>query len=413
MRKRINKIGGTVMIVFCIAIMLCPSAIAALQFEVTTTGDGVGVQNNEEILFDMGQNEIEILGAEVGIGETAPNFKLEVTGSSGSGYFGVTSSSDGDIFIIDSSGNVGIGVSGPLEKLEVNGNIALKCGATRSFYIATPAADTDGNDLIIHSGNAFDSGGGGNVGGDLYLRAGNGDCKVGFAGGHGGDVFIYGGAREGAEGVNGDVILAHTGSAAPGMVGIGTSTPRIKLDVLGTSGAQLRLTYTDNSVYTDFITTSEGYLSIGPTGWNVGIGTANPDHQLHILSTGYSDSMLKIDTYNAGYDSGIRLAEADTDKWFIVNDGSDSDKLKIASDGGLASETRFTIQQDGNFGIGTASLSSKLDVNGDIEIGSGDAFYFGDPDTNDSCRITRDGDDLVFERRESGSWNEKDRITAS
>ena len=59
---------------------------------------------------------------------------------------------------------------------------------------------------------------------------------------------------------------------------------------------------------------------------------------------------------------GIRLAEADTDKWFISNDGDDSDKLKIASDGGIASETRFTIQQDGNVGIGTASPQRALHI---------------------------------------------------
>jgi len=92
MRKRIKKIGTTVMLLFCVAIMLSPSALAALQYPVDDD-DGIGVENNEEILFDHDQDEIEILGAKVGIGDTSPDFKLEVTGSSGSGYFGVTSSS--------------------------------------------------------------------------------------------------------------------------------------------------------------------------------------------------------------------------------------------------------------------------------------------------------------------------------
>jgi hypothetical protein len=55
----------------------------------------------------------------VGIGDTSPDFKLEVTGSSGSGYFGVTSSSDGDVFKIDSSGNVGIGTASITSKLQI------------------------------------------------------------------------------------------------------------------------------------------------------------------------------------------------------------------------------------------------------------------------------------------------------
>jgi hypothetical protein len=55
----------------------------------------------------------------VGIGDTSPDFKLEVTGSSGSGYFGVTSSSDGDIFIIDTNGDAGIGTATPDVKFDV------------------------------------------------------------------------------------------------------------------------------------------------------------------------------------------------------------------------------------------------------------------------------------------------------
>ena len=64
----------------------------------------------------------------------------------------------------------------------------------------------------------------------------------------------------------------------------------------------------------------------------------------------------------------------------------------------------------GKVGIGTTSPSSALDVAGDIETGSGDAFYFGDPATNGTWRIVRDGDDLSFERRELGVWVFKMKI---
>jgi hypothetical protein len=49
-------------------------------------------------------------------------------------------------------------------------------------------------------------------------------------------------------------------------VGIGTTGPDAKLDVLDTGGAQLRLTYTDGSVYTDLTVDSGGDLTIAPTG---------------------------------------------------------------------------------------------------------------------------------------------------
>jgi len=55
-----------------------------------------------------------------------------------------------------------------------------------------------------------------------------------------------------------------TGTAiSTGNVGIGTTGPDRKLDVLDSSGSpQLRLTYTDGSVYTDFFTSSTGILII-------------------------------------------------------------------------------------------------------------------------------------------------------
>jgi len=65
----------------------------------------------------------------------------------------------------------------------------------------------------------------------------------------------------------------------------------------------------------------------------------------------------------------------------------------------------------GDLGIGLTSPSSKVDVDGDIEIGSTDSFYLGDPNTNGSWRFTRSGNNFVVQRRESGSWNTKTTIS--
>lgn len=57
-----------------------------------------------------------------GFFDATPDFKLETVGTAGSGYFGVTNSVDGDIFIINASGNVGIGSTTPWGQFSLNPN---------------------------------------------------------------------------------------------------------------------------------------------------------------------------------------------------------------------------------------------------------------------------------------------------
>ncbi|MCY7410104.1 MAG: hypothetical protein LH473_07515 [Chitinophagales bacterium] len=77
----------------------------------------------------------------------------------------------------------------------------------------------------------------------------------------------------------GNLIIHPVGGLNSLRVGIGgafdeTHEPIAKLDVLSPNLSQLRLTYTYNSVFTDFTTDASGFLIINPTGDNVGIGTS-------------------------------------------------------------------------------------------------------------------------------------------
>lgn len=63
-------------------------------------------------------------------------------------------------------------------------------------------------------------------------------------------------------------------------LGIGTSGPDAKVDSLSTSGEQLRLTYTDGSVYSGFTVDSSGYLIVDPTGSRIAL-----DGSLQVGST--------------------------------------------------------------------------------------------------------------------------------
>lgn len=61
--------------------------------------------------------------------------------------------------------------------------------------------------------------------------------------------------------------------------------------------------------------------------------------------------------------------------------------------------------------IDWTNASDEFITSENVEIGSDNAFYLGDKTTDGTWRIIRDGNNLVMERREAGSWNAKDTIT--
>jgi len=65
----------------------------------------------------------------IGIGTTSPAYGLELMATSTDGFFGISSSTQGDVFVIDASGNVGIGTTSPNHLLTVG-----KVGDATSTY---------------------------------------------------------------------------------------------------------------------------------------------------------------------------------------------------------------------------------------------------------------------------------------
>lgn len=112
-----------------------------------------------------------------------------------------------------------------------------------------------------------------NGSGGLLLENNNGTDVALFGAGNGSNATFYGGVNiAGDLAVDTNVLYVDTTN---NRVGIGTSGPDRKLDILDTSAAQLRLTYTDGSVYTDFQTDSGGVLIITPSGNDVTITAKN------------------------------------------------------------------------------------------------------------------------------------------
>lgn len=151
--------------------------------------------------------------------------------------------------------------------------------------------------------------------------------------------------RENPSGAHRLVILGDGG----GNVGIGTSTPGAKLQVLKTT-EQLRLSY-DQSNFASFTIGSTGMLSIVPSGGNVGIGTTSPGQKLEV------NGAIKLGVPGNKAYSWV----TDTNGMFFRDDTNNRFPFKI--DAG-AYDNALVIGSTGNVGIGTTTPLTKLSVAG-------------------------------------------------
>src|SRR5207247_1111332 len=98
-------------------------------------------------------------------------------------------------------------------------------------------------------------------------------------------------------------------------------------------------------------------VNTATTNTKVGIGTTAPTRHLHVA--GPSDQEIMIESTDPG---GI--------KWTLQSSsGASSGRFEIIDR--TANASRFSILASGNVGIGTTAPADKLDVNGDIRVGTG------------------------------------------
>jgi hypothetical protein len=99
----------------------------------------------------------------------------------------------------------------------------------------------------------------------------------------------------------------------------------------------------------------------------VGIGTTSPMEALHIagnVKAVGNDARIKIDGETDSH-PGLELYENGTRKWIVFNNYT-NDNLTFKTN----SNTRMSITQAGNVGIGTQNPIVALDVNGGMRIQS-------------------------------------------
>ncbi|KKW06483.1 MAG: hypothetical protein UY42_C0033G0001, partial [Parcubacteria group bacterium GW2011_GWA2_49_16] len=184
-----------------------------------------------------------------------PDYKWTMGLDYTDGSFRIASSSAlgaNDRFVIDGSGNVGIGTTGPGQKLDVAGNAVFSGGYVYGSSLTQGYIEINSSGIQVYNAE----GTGGNP-----LRIGSGYAAPGIY--RGGDITLR------SEG--GNIVLNPEGTGVPGNVGIGTTTPGSKLSVSG--GVSVGQNY-------GVAAPSNGMIIEG----NVGIGTTSPWGKLSVYS---------------------------------------------------------------------------------------------------------------------------------
>ncbi len=350
------------------------------------------------------------LAGNLGIGTASPGEKLEVNGNinstggdicisggnclstrgagtvDGSGAANnITKWSDSDTLtttpIYETGGNVGIGTSSPVQKLEVKG------GTIQGNY--------SGSGSFVSGAGVFGSGTYG-----VYGKYDN--TNYGYLGSSSYGVYAHGSPALRAE-YDSDTLAILGGSTyglvayydADTMGSIGESTRGVygqydnnNFGVLGRAnqgvygkGTAAAGYFEGNVTVTGNVTVGTGTVFIDGTNSRVGVGTATPNYDLQIHSDGSTNSYLQFTNgaTGSGVSDGVFFGINIAGNAFLFNQESGKslsigtsggEKMLVKSDGDVAidTDTLYVETAGRNVGIGTASPDQKLKVDGNVNV---------------------------------------------
>jgi hypothetical protein len=283
-------------------------------------------EGNEGAFVSVHGDDINSLfvrnGGNVGIGITAPVNKLDITGATAIGlsYAGTAAPSDGLII----QGNVGIGTTSPgtidseLLQLDVHGY-----GGFNGLRVGLDGA----NDIESTSANG------------LNITSTDANGKMNF--------------KTGGNSA-GNIRMTIDGS---GKIGLGYQWPANKLDVAGATAI--------GSSYAGTAAPADGLIVSG----NMGIGTTAPQDNLHVVypydKTDTSERFaFEVSSNDSNARHGLKISSIGH-----ASDQSSRKYLIQSHEAGVSNNGILSLQPyGGNVGVGTTSPANKLSVVGTADI---------------------------------------------
>ncbi len=403
----------------------------------TNTGGGT-ITNNWGVY--VASDLTNYFGSNVGIGTTSPGTYLDGTaglgvynatqpgislGTSSQGYLWYIANDDklrlwdstdnADRLVIDGTGNVGIGTTNPGALLDLGTagttqGVARFEGATSGYVgLAAPATgDSTTYTLPATSASGLLSNSGGTLSWDTttYVTSGDSNLYVPYTGATGAvdlgaqNLTSTGIGTFGKLVVNTSDLVVNAASYA-NKVGIGTATPGSKLDILTTSGANLRLSY-DALNYTTFTTSNTGNLTIATASSTTGgdiLFTPASSGDLSLLSDtgtltlgGFGNTNNETLTYDfettadtVGVSTGTSVTKVDFADTITVeagvfnliteSSGYQVDGMRVISADGSSGTENLFLGQSGNFSLtGTKNILAGYQAGNALTTGYGNQF---------------------------------------
>ena len=356
------------------------------------TGEGNGIQNMGLVGKVSGGNSGSITVSSIMRTNDVPNLP------EGRIWIGDGNTLVSDTVYVDEPNNrVGIGTTSPSAKLDVYGN--LRVGTTGTFTISQSPFSTTafyvgaGNGSTITFGAPASNTQDVSVQGDLYSYQGSIGTKLS---GSFNNKITY----------NGDNYLNS------GNLGIGTTSPNAKLDVVqattangdaalhligpntnpGLTSSVLIIEQSDGKKLTmdgNDIDVSSGDLFINdysledvtfggqikvkglgsPVGdsyisnGNFGVGTTSPQEKLHVVEEAPGTTLIEVENTRNNSNAGIKLSSGQTNYNSAFTNANGDFQIYNSS----TNRTEFHIGANGKVGVDTTSPSEKLQVSGNVK----------------------------------------------